>query len=76
MDDTPGWMVFVMIGAVLLNWLCRFAGLLVLLWFGCNAVADGYMAGDWVAFVRDTAVATVGWVLLHDVKIRFNIETR
>lgn len=76
MDDMPGWMVFVMIGAVLLNWLCRFAGLLMLLWFGCKAVTDGYMAGDWGVFMRDTAVAAVGWILLHDMKIRVNTEAR
>lgn len=72
MDDMPGWMVFVMIGAVLLNWLCRFAGLLMLLWFGCKAVTDGYMAGDWDVFVRDVFVASIGWVVLHDVRITVN----
>ena len=65
-----------MIGAVLLEWLVRFTGLLLLLWFGCNAVADGYMAGDWGVFVRDTAIAAVGWVLLHDAKINLNTEAR
>lgn len=34
MDDMPGWMVLLMIGATLLNWLCSFAGLLIRNWRG------------------------------------------
>lgn len=67
-------MILVAILWMLLVWLVRFTGLALLLWFGCRAVADGALAGDWPAFMGDTAVAAVGWLLLADV--HFNADGR
>ncbi|KAA8828132.1 hypothetical protein [Bifidobacterium myosotis] len=69
MTGGRGWRVFATIGMLLLVWLVRSAGLLLLLRFGCAAVTDGLMAGDRGVFIRDVLAASVGWVVLHDVRV-------